>query len=467
MNALVLSTLLALAVPQEASKLLIENGARTTSQRTVTLTIRLAPTEPQPVEMALSSDGVKWSPWRPFSATTKFDLPEGDGEKTIFVRMSEAGGKELAPLLAVIILDTIPPKIDVSAPPKVPGNFVTLTSNVPDAVAMQFAGENGPWTDWEPYARPRTIVLPPGNGPKLVQVRYRDEAGNISEAAQVRVEVDPESAPEEKPGVQDVRIAAAIEREEALTIQVDVTARGMVEMEAQVDGVVLRQRGEFLSPLMLAFPKSGRPHRVTMKFWDVDKKEHGAELSFLEEQLPYPPAPVPQPPAPLLEARLNAGLWMNGMSFDAATPIGRRELKSGAMGTIQLAMALNVVDPVYVEVSGEVATGQDATITTFGADLGVRLYRGSLLFGDVQICAHGGLMLSTLSPDNGTFGDFDRGTGFRIGASARIGLTEHLSIDGGLEYRHLSYKYSDPILSGDDKATASGIALLLGLSWGF
>jgi hypothetical protein len=467
MNALALAALLAFTAPQDASKLLIEDGARFTTQRTVTLTFRLAPADPSPIEMALSSDGVKWSPWRPFAATTKFDLPEGDGEKSVFVRMSDGAGKELSPLFAVIRLDTVAPKPDVTVPHKVPGNLVTLTSNVPDAVAMQFAGENGPWTGWEPYARPRTVVIPPGDGPKLVQVRYRDEAGNISEAAQVRFEVDSTVPPDDKPGVQDARIVVAVEREEALAMQLDVAARGMAETEVLLEGESFLTRREFSPTIDMSIPKTGLPHRITLRMWDADKKEHVAELSFLEQHLPYPPPAEAPPPVPTVEARVGVGLWMNGLSFDAATPFGRRQLKSGAMGTIQLAVALNVLSPVYVEVSGEYATGGDASITTFGADVGVRLYRGELLFDDVQVLAHAGVLLSALDVDDSFFGDFDRGTGFRVGVSARVALTERLFLDGGLEYRHLSYKYSDAVLSGDDKATAGGVALLIGLSWGF
>jgi len=224
--------------PQSGVTVDIDGGARYTTQRTVTLGFHRAESDPKPVEMALSSDGTQWTPWRPFAETTKFDLPEGDGEKTVHVRFSDAAGKELPPIRAVIILDTTPPKALVSAPAKVPERFVTVTSNVPDAVAMQFTEDPGHWGPWEPYASPKTIPLSPGDGPKMVLARYRDEAGNISEAAQVGVEVRPDAAPDERPGVQLFQIEGAVSTSNAYTVRITVGARQMAESEILIDGFV-------------------------------------------------------------------------------------------------------------------------------------------------------------------------------------------------------------------------------------
>jgi hypothetical protein len=155
---------------------------------------------------------------------------------------------------------------------------------------------------------------------------------------------------------------------------------------------------------------------------------------------------------------------MNGLKFDAVTPHGPRSLDSGGMGALQVSLALTVVDPIFVELSGEYAWGKDASIRTMGADVGVRFYRGPLLVGDGEARFQAGVMVSDLKVDIPDFGDFDVGTGFKVGLSASTRITRHLSLDASLEYRSVTYGRSGTILSGDHEARAAGPAALLGIS---
>jgi hypothetical protein len=202
-----------------------------------------------------------------------------------------------------------------------------------------------------------------------------------------------------------------------------------------------------------------------LRFWDDAQNEFAAELAFLERELPIHLQTVHEESA--IETRLSVGAWMNGLNFDATTPVGRRKLKSGTMGTVQLSLACNVLDPIFFELSGEYAQGKDASITTFGIDLGARLYRGSLLLGEGEVRIQAGFLLSTLTVDEHNFGNFDMGTGYRAGISARAELTDHLSLDACVQYRSFTYKWSEDIISGDDKASAGGVAILLGITWRF
>jgi hypothetical protein len=457
------------APPRAGATLTIDGGARVTSRRTVTLTIRVDDPNFKPSEMSVSSDGVQWSAWRPFAPTTKFDVPEGDGEKTVQIKLSDAAGREMQPIRAGIVLDTTPPRADVSAPPSVPGEVVTLTSKVPDAVAMQFTEDPERWSAWEPYARFKSIPLSVGEGRKEIYVRYSDEAGNVSEPAKVSVDVKPDAAPDDKPGVQSMDLIHAARKDDVYLIRIAVQARGLSEAEVSVDGVVVQPRAEFSPTLELRIVKAGTAHRISGTFWDAAKVEYTADLAFLERELVLeaPQAPAAKSRPGIIEARFSVGPWINGLDFEAVTSLGPRRLKSGTMGVMQLSVGTSVLDPVFVELSGEYALGKDASITTFGADAGVRFYRGSMLVGDGELRAQAGVLLSSLKVDDSDFGDFDSGVGFRAGLSASVDLTPYLSLDVSLQYRSVSYDWSGTVLSGDTQAKASGVAALLGISLRF
>jgi hypothetical protein len=447
------------------SSLSIDGGARFTKRRSVTLSIRLVEPDFTPAVMALSTDGTSWLPWRPYAATMKFELPDGDGEKTLYLKISERSGKEIPPLRATIVLDTTPPRAELSAPKSVPGRHVTLTSKVPDAVAMQLSEGFDHWGAWEPYASSTELFLSAGEGRKFVHVRYRDEAGNVSDPAQVIVEVDRSVVQEDRPGVQKIEIVGATREGEIVHVRVGITARGLTEAEVRLDGAVIQTRGEFSPTLDLTFPRTSSAHRIRATFWDAANAEITAELAFLEQDLPLESTAPLEPST--FDARLRGGLWMNGFKFDTVTPRGPRTIDSGGMGSVQLSLGLTVVDPVFVELSGEYAVGKDASIMTLGADVGVRLYHGPLLVRDAEVRLQAGVLISQLKVDVSGFGDFDLGMGFNVGLSASARLTPHFSLEASIEYRSLTYDYSGPILSGDRSAKAAGPAALLGFSLQF
>ncbi len=48
---------------------------------------------------------------------------------------------------------------------------------------MRFSNDGTNWSEWEPYATSKTWTLSRGRGIKTVYVEFRDEAGNVSDAA--------------------------------------------------------------------------------------------------------------------------------------------------------------------------------------------------------------------------------------------------------------------------------------------
>ncbi|MED5017263.1 S-layer homology domain-containing protein [Paenibacillus chibensis] len=57
-------------------------------------------------------------------------------------------------------------------------------------VAMQFSDDQETWSEFEPVAASKNYDLPPGDGIKAVYVRFKDEAGNVSDAASSQITLD-------------------------------------------------------------------------------------------------------------------------------------------------------------------------------------------------------------------------------------------------------------------------------------
>ncbi|TET11109.1 T9SS type A sorting domain-containing protein, partial [Candidatus Aerophobetes bacterium] len=59
---------------------------------------------------------------------------------------------------------------------------VTLTLSATNATQMQFSNDASSWSDWEDYSTTKSWTLSSGDGTKTVYVKFKDTAGNISEA---------------------------------------------------------------------------------------------------------------------------------------------------------------------------------------------------------------------------------------------------------------------------------------------
>src|SRR5205085_12250662 len=133
------------------------------------------------------------------------------------------------------------------------------------------------------------------------------EAGNISDPAQVIVEVNGSVVQEDRPGVQKIEIVCATREGEIVHVRVAITARELTEAEVRLDGVVIQARGEFSPTLDLTFQRTSSPRRIVATFWSASKAKYTAEVAFLEQELPLQFVASEEPPT--FEARFRAGLW--------------------------------------------------------------------------------------------------------------------------------------------------------------
>jgi hypothetical protein len=142
--------------------------------------------------MRFSSDGTTFGNWVPFTATSSFTLPSGDGSKTVFVQYRNGAGAISATASDAITLDTTKPTILMSPAPSF--KKVQLgTTAVPILITWSGAdaGSGVNHYDFEesidggaftllsqPTGTSATVNLNPGHTYKF-EVRPTDNAGNV------------------------------------------------------------------------------------------------------------------------------------------------------------------------------------------------------------------------------------------------------------------------------------------------
>jgi len=444
--------LLALALLVQDGTATLNDGGRVTNSTTVQLRVRLNAFSPAGLEMSIS-DG----PYKPYIESQPLELPAGDGEKSVVVKLRDAAGKELGVYKASIVLDTTPPEAKVKVPEGTAAGRVTLLSDVPDATAMQWTEDAARWGPWVPYLQPRDIALSPGDGTKTVLVRYRDEAGNGSKPASLRVESKGGS---DASPLRQVLVTS----EPALTLWLSYT--GMTEMVVQVDEDKPLPREPFASKRPLEVARTGRAHRVRLSLFEADGAEHKVELAFQEADVKPTTAETSQetstPPGPWSLA-VQGGLLPSAIEFEAMVPSGLRKINKDALGLARLSLSRDLTDRFYAQVGLEYGGGGGIRVYSGTLDVGAHL----LHLGSVDLAAEAGLLYSDLKTTESAFGSFDAGLGFRGGMRAQFAVGDRLSLDATVDYRRVSYDYSDPVVSGDRQARLQTVGLLIGASLRF
>ncbi|MCB9889766.1 MAG: S8 family serine peptidase [Planctomycetes bacterium] len=180
------------------STVAINGGAAYTNNPNATVTASATDTYSGPSTMLVSPGSASWQPYTqsPVSVT----LPAGDGVKTVTVAVRDKAGNQSSNASDTITFDGTPP--DVGSVAIQGGARVTNVPNVTVVVsasdalsgmdAMRFSVNGGvSWTvDWTAYStRPVAVVLPGGDGNKVVTVDVRDRAGNVRRGS-AQIELD-------------------------------------------------------------------------------------------------------------------------------------------------------------------------------------------------------------------------------------------------------------------------------------
>ncbi|HLF92282.1 MAG TPA: cell envelope integrity protein TolA [Planctomycetota bacterium] len=162
----------------------------------------------------------------------------------------------------------------------------------------------------------------------------------------------------------------------------------------------------------------------------------------------------------IVQADLRMGGWGTG-SFDALTSGGRRRIDTSLLFDSGI--------DLRVEYSGWTL----ALTGDYGVGEAVRMQMGGILFGanwvladeplpvDLQVSA--GPVFGRLEIDQSGFGHFKSAAGFEVRVSAIGWLRGNVGLSLWLDYRQISFKYDEPVVSGDTRTGGALFAFGAGL----
>lgn len=87
----------------------INDGAEYTAARTVALNLSASDTQSGMGYMRFGNDGATWGAWLQYAESTNYELPAGDGGKTVYVQFKDLAGNISDIYSDTIILDQTPP----------------------------------------------------------------------------------------------------------------------------------------------------------------------------------------------------------------------------------------------------------------------------------------------------------------------------------------------------------------------
>ncbi len=114
-----------------AGSFAINNGAASTNNASVTLTLNATDSQSGVSQMQFSNDNTTWSTAEPYAAAKSWTLAAGDGAKTVSAKFKDNAGNWSTAVSSFIQFDTLPPATSATPAGGVygPGLMVTLASN--------------------------------------------------------------------------------------------------------------------------------------------------------------------------------------------------------------------------------------------------------------------------------------------------------------------------------------------------
>ena len=166
----------------------INNNAVYTNSLKVTL--NLSATDSSGLSrMQFSNNSVIWSTPEAYATTKSWVLTSGLGTKKAYVKFKDNSGNWSKAYSDAIILDTTAPTGKILINNNAGKTFpirVTLNLSAADigsgVAGMKFSNNNSTWSAPEPYTAVKAWALTSGFGSKTVYVKYKDNAGNWSNA---------------------------------------------------------------------------------------------------------------------------------------------------------------------------------------------------------------------------------------------------------------------------------------------
>ncbi|MEH0158301.1 hypothetical protein V6R21_29870 [Limibacter armeniacum] len=191
---LTLTLLITLLAPTAFTQevITLNNGQSDTNFSLVDVKIRFSGAS----EMRLSEDhDFKNTKWQPFATELTWTLSDGEGPKLVFVQFRLKNNTLSEIYAADVNVDRTPPSSGSIRNPHgiyVNSIYVDLEIKSEDAYQMTLSNsELFTTVEWIPYKTQfKNWQLPMGDGTKYVYVKFRDQAGNVSEAVKTRMVLD-------------------------------------------------------------------------------------------------------------------------------------------------------------------------------------------------------------------------------------------------------------------------------------
>jgi hypothetical protein len=179
------------ALPPIADHLTINGGALTTTSVNVRLDVSAsnADSSQNGLSMSFSNDDATWSGWQDYADWTLWQLPSGDGMKTIYGRFKNSAGAISSTVSDTIRLDTgVQSEYSVTI-----NNGALFTNKIevqltisakPQTTEMQISNDGGfIGVAWEPYSAHKAWQITRYRNQeitRLVYARFRDVNGDVS-----------------------------------------------------------------------------------------------------------------------------------------------------------------------------------------------------------------------------------------------------------------------------------------------
>lgn len=175
----------------------INKGAKITNNPDRAVLIRIRAKEARVMRIS-NTPKFENSRWRGYSELNfNWQLPNRDGDHTVYVQFRDEAGNVTEPVSDNIILDRTPPvypAIVIEQGRQITnakGKQVTLTLKSEEAVEMQISNvyifKN---SNWIPFEQEYKWSLPGGDGLKTVYAKFKDRVGNVSRVVYDRIGVD-------------------------------------------------------------------------------------------------------------------------------------------------------------------------------------------------------------------------------------------------------------------------------------
>ncbi len=191
--------------------LVANDGAYNTTLKDITLTISGTDSESGCYQISLSNDNVSWSAWEAYATSKSWQIPVGQGSKTIYLKIKDNAGN-----VSNLISTTIYLKDDVTAPTititinggetTTDSTTITLTltavddNTTPDLLRQRFSNNGTSWSGWEAISFTKSWTLTAGaDGPRAVYYQVKDGVGNIQTAGDTITLSTAASEPESDP----------------------------------------------------------------------------------------------------------------------------------------------------------------------------------------------------------------------------------------------------------------------------